>query len=62
MYNTDTQKKSRRGSSYLEMCGSTADPGSDAFLTLDPGSGIGIFRIPDLVSQTHIFDGLMTNF
>ncbi len=23
------------------------DPGSDAFLTLDPGSRIGFFRIPD---------------
>ncbi len=23
------------------------DPGSGAFLTLDPGSGIGFFRIPD---------------
>jgi hypothetical protein len=41
---------------------SVADSGSGAFLTLDPGSGIGFFRIPDLGSQTHIFDGLMTNF
>ncbi len=23
------------------------DPGSGAFLTLDPGSGIGFFQIPD---------------
>jgi hypothetical protein len=32
------------------------DPGSDAFLT--PGSGIRnrFFRIPDLGSQTHIFE------
>jgi hypothetical protein len=28
----------------------------------DPGSGIGFFRIPDLGSQTHIFDSPMTNF
>ncbi len=29
----------------------------------DPaGSRIGLFRIPDLGSQTHIFDILMTNF
>jgi hypothetical protein len=28
----------------------------------DPGSGIGFFWIPDLGSQTPIFDGLMTNF
>jgi hypothetical protein len=27
------------------------DPGSGAFLTLDPGSGIGFFRIPDLGSR-----------
>jgi hypothetical protein len=28
------------------------DPGSwGAFLTLDPGSGIGFFRIPDLLSR-----------
>ncbi len=26
---------------------SVADPGSGAFLTPDPGSGIGFFRIPD---------------
>jgi hypothetical protein len=30
---------------------SVADPGSGAFLTLDPGSGIGFFRIPDLGSR-----------
>ncbi len=36
------------------------DPGSGAFLTLDPESGMGLFRIPD--PQTHIFDSLMTNF
>jgi hypothetical protein len=29
------------------------DPGSVAFLT--PGSGIGLFRIPDLGSRDHIF-------
>ncbi len=29
------------------------DPGSRAFLTLDPGSGIGFF--PDPGSQTHIY-------
>jgi hypothetical protein len=26
----------------------------------DPGFGIGIFRIPDLGTQTHIFESLMT--
>ncbi len=36
------------------------DPGSGAFLT--PGSGKGFFRIPDLGSQTHIFESLMTIF
>ncbi len=41
---------------------SVADPGSGAFLTPDPGSGIGFFQIPDLGSQTHIFEGLVTNF
>jgi hypothetical protein len=34
------------------------DPGFGAFLPLDPGSGIGFFRIPDLESQTHIFESL----
>jgi len=38
------------------------DPGSDAFLTPGPGSGIGFFRIPDLGSQTHIFESLVTIF
>jgi hypothetical protein len=37
------------------------DPGSGAW-PLDPGSGIGFFRIPDLGSQTHIFESLMTIF
>jgi hypothetical protein len=36
------------------------DPGSGAFLT--PGSGIGFFRIPDLGSQIHIFESLLTIF
>jgi hypothetical protein len=27
------------------------DPGYGAFLSLDPGSGIGFFRIPDLGSR-----------
>jgi hypothetical protein len=31
------------------------DPGSGAIVTLDPGSGIGFIRIPNLGSQTHIF-------
>jgi hypothetical protein len=44
------------------MRGSVAAPEFDAFLPLDPGSGKGFFRIPDLGSQTHIFDSLMTNF
>jgi hypothetical protein len=34
------------------------DPGSGAFMTVDPGSGMVVFRI----SQTQIFDSLMTNF
>ncbi len=36
------------------------DPGSGAFLT--PGSGISFFRIPDLRSQTHMFESLVTIF
>jgi hypothetical protein len=36
---------------------SVADPGSGAFLT--PGSGIGLFRIPDPGSLTHIFESLV---
>jgi hypothetical protein len=28
----------------------------------DPGSGTGWFRIPDLGSQTHIFENLVTIF
>ncbi len=36
------------------------DPKYGAFLTLDPGQVF--FQIPDLGSQTHIFDSLMTNF
>ncbi len=31
-----------------------------AFSPLDPGSGIGFFRIPDLGSQTHILESLVT--
>jgi hypothetical protein len=33
------------------------------FRPLDPvpGSGIGFFRIPDLGSQTHIFESLVTS-
>ncbi len=51
------------GSDYIEyLKGSVADPGSGAFLTPGPGSGIGLFRIPDLGSQTHIFYSLVTNF
>jgi hypothetical protein len=39
------------------------DPGSGAFWTLDPGSGIGFFRTRIPISQTHIFDvPLITNF
>ncbi len=37
---------------FIKMCASTSvadpDPGSGAFLTLDQGSGIDLFRIPDL--------------
>ncbi len=32
------------------------------FWPLDPGSGIGFFRISDPGSQTHIFDSLVTIF
>ncbi len=34
------------------------DPGSGAFLT--PGSGIGLFQVPDLGSQTLIFESVVT--
>ncbi len=44
---------------YIKSSVANPDPGSGAFLTLDPGSGIGFFRIPDLGSQTHIFDSLI---
>jgi hypothetical protein len=33
------------------------DPGSDAFLTLGPGSGIRNRFFPHPGSQTHIFEG-----
>ncbi len=36
------------------------DQASGAFLT--PGSGIGFFLIPDLGSDTHIFESLVTIF
>jgi hypothetical protein len=49
---------------------SVADPGSwiwvpggggdVAFSPLDPGSGIGFFRMSDPGSQTHTFESLMT--
>ncbi len=32
------------------------------FWPLDPGSGIGFFQIPDLGSQTHIIESLVTIF
>jgi hypothetical protein len=32
----------------LQISVADPDPGSSTFLTLDPGSGIGFFRIPDL--------------
>jgi hypothetical protein len=38
------------------------DPGRGAFFIMDPGSGIVFFPIPDLGSQTHIFDSSMANF
>jgi hypothetical protein len=38
------------------------DPGSGAFWTPGPGSGIRNGFIPDPGSQTHIFLSLMTNF
>jgi hypothetical protein len=38
------------------------DPGSGAFLTLDPGSRIDFFRISDPGSQINIFESLMKIF
>jgi hypothetical protein len=40
------------------------DPGSGAFWPLDPGSGIGFFRIPDLGSRIPrpYFSELFDNF
>jgi hypothetical protein len=41
------------------------DPGSGAFLTLNPGSGIGFFPDPGSRypgSQTYIFDSFVTKF
>jgi hypothetical protein len=37
-------------------------PGSRVKNSLTPGSGIGFFRISDPVSQTYIFEGLVTIF
>jgi hypothetical protein len=55
--------------SYLFFAGcfgavksSDADPGSDAFLTPGPGSGIRNRFFPDPGSQTHIFESLGTHF
>jgi hypothetical protein len=42
--------------------GGVADPDPVPFWPLDPGSGIGLFRIPDLRSQPHIFQGSITFF
>jgi hypothetical protein len=36
------------------------DPGSGAFLTPGPRSGIGVSQIPDLGSQIHISENLVT--
>ncbi len=38
------------------------DPGSGAFWPLDPGSGIGFFRISDPGSREHIFKSFLTIF
>jgi hypothetical protein len=51
----------------LTSPGQCCESRSGAFLTLDPGSGIGFFRIRNRFlsnpgSQTHIFDSLTTNF
>ncbi len=46
---------------FEDLFSSVADPGSGAFLTLDPGSGIGFSRISDPGSQPHIFNSLMTS-
>ncbi len=43
-----------------QCCGSGS--GSSAFFEPDRGSGMGFFRIPDLGSQTHIFESLVTIF
>jgi hypothetical protein len=41
---------------------SVRDPDLGPYWTPDPGSGIGFYRIPDLGSQSHIFESLMTIF
>jgi hypothetical protein len=45
---------------FLKSIAADPDPGSGAFSIPDPGSGIVFFRIPDLRSQTYIFENLMT--
>jgi hypothetical protein len=54
-------KNVKRSNAKKPICSvADPDPGSGAFLT--PGSEIGLFRIPDLGSQTHIFESLVTIF
>ncbi len=45
---------------FSKSSGVDPDLGSGAFLSLDPGSGIGLSRILDPESQTHIFESLVT--
>ncbi len=53
----------------VDLAFSVADPDPESGAFLNPGSGIGFFRIPDLGSwisdpgsQTHIFESLVTIF
>jgi hypothetical protein len=69
---TSQRYGSGSGSFYHQCCGPGSgirDPGLGPFWPLDPGSGIGLFRIPDLGSrisgpgsQTRIFESLVTTF
>ncbi len=44
------------------VCSSIADPDPESVTFLTPGSRIGFFRIPDLGSQTQIFESLFAIF
>jgi hypothetical protein len=55
VYLENTQKRKENAVLRIRI----RDPGSGAFLTPDPGSRIGFFRIPDPKS---IFESLVTIF